>query len=75
MRFQTGVSKDEPMTVENPQAVPPHVEDTVATIAALHAAHYREAHALQLAIAKATSGIAQPVTLIVITRASPPGSR
>jgi uncharacterized membrane protein len=49
--------------------VPTHVEDTVATIAALHAAHDREARALQKAVSKATSGIAQPSTLILITLA------
>jgi uncharacterized membrane protein len=44
-----------------------HLEDTVATIAALHAAHNREAHALQKAVSRATGGIARPVTLILIT--------
>ena len=29
------------------EAAPPHVEETVAAIAELHAAHYREAGALQ----------------------------
>jgi uncharacterized membrane protein len=45
------------------------LEDTVATIAALHAAHDREAHALQKAVSRATGGIARPVTLILITTA------
>jgi uncharacterized membrane protein len=52
---------------EEAQRVPHHVEDTVATIAALHAAHDREARALQKAVSRATSGIAQPGTLILIT--------
>jgi hypothetical protein len=37
--------------------------------AALHAAHHREARALQRAVSRATSGIAQPGTLILITLA------
>jgi len=55
------------MTIENPPPVPHHVEEAVATIAALHAAHHREARALQKAVSKATSGIAQPATLILTT--------
>jgi hypothetical protein len=35
------------MTTEQAPPLPLHVEETVATIAALHAAHYREARALQ----------------------------
>src|SRR5580698_7538204 len=57
------------MTTREPAGVPHHVEDAVATIAALHAAHDREARALQRAVSKATSGIAQPGTLILITLA------
>jgi len=55
------------MTTEKTPSVPHHVEETVATIAALHAAHYREARALQKAVSRATSGVAQPATLILIT--------
>jgi uncharacterized membrane protein len=55
------------MTVQETAQLPHHLEDTVATIAALHAAHNREAHALQKAVARATGGIARPVTLILIT--------
>jgi uncharacterized membrane protein len=55
------------MTTDTSPPVPPHVEETVATIAALHAAHQREARGLQLAVSRATSGIAQPATLILIT--------
>jgi uncharacterized membrane protein len=58
-----------PMTTEKTAPVPHHVEEAVATIAALHAAHYREARALQKAVSKATSGIAQPATLILTTAA------
>ena len=57
------------MTSEKTLPVPHHVEETVATIAALHAAHYREARALQKAVSRATGGIAQPFTLILITAA------
>jgi uncharacterized membrane protein len=57
------------MTIEKTAPVPHHPEDTVATIAALHAAHNREAHALQKAVSRATGGIARPVTLILITGA------
>jgi uncharacterized membrane protein len=56
------------VTTEEAPRVPHHVEDAVATIAALHAAHHREARALQKAISR-TSGIAQPGTLILITLA------
>jgi uncharacterized membrane protein len=55
------------MTTEEAPPLPLHVEETVATIAALHAAHYREARALQKAVSKATRGIAQPAMLIVST--------
>jgi uncharacterized membrane protein len=46
------------MTTETTSPVPHHVEEAVATIAALHAAHHREAQALQKAVSRATSGIA-----------------
>ena len=52
------------MTTEKTPPVPHHVEQTVATIAALHAAHYREARALQKAVSRATSGVAQPASLL-----------
>jgi uncharacterized membrane protein len=55
------------MTLKTTAPVPHHLEDAVATIAALHAAHNREAHALQKAVSRATGGIARPVTLILIT--------
>jgi uncharacterized membrane protein len=57
------------MTMQKAAPVPHHLEDTVATIAALHAAHNREAHALQKAVSRATGGIARPLTLILITAA------
>ena len=57
------------MTTEETLSVPHHIEDAVATIAAIHAAHYREARALQKAVSRATGGIAQPFTLILITAA------
>jgi uncharacterized membrane protein len=49
--------------------VPHHVDDAIATIAALHAAHHREARALQRTVSRATSDIAQLGTLILITLA------
>jgi hypothetical protein len=55
-----------PMTTEETLSVPHHVEDAVATTAAIH---YREARALQKAVSRATGGIAQPFTLILITAA------
>jgi uncharacterized membrane protein len=55
------------MTTDETPSVPHHVEDAVATIAAIHAAHYREARALQKAVSRATRGIAQPAMLIVST--------
>ncbi|MBV8897730.1 MAG: hypothetical protein JO051_14555 [Acidobacteriaceae bacterium] len=55
------------MPTEESPAVPQHVEETVATIAALHAARYREAQALQKAVSRATRSVAQPVMLIVST--------
>lgn len=55
------------MTTETTSPMPHHVEEAVATIAALHAAHHREARALQKAVSRATSGIAQPATLILTT--------
>ncbi len=55
------------MTTEKTSLVPQHVEETVATIAALQAAHHREARALQKAVSRATRGVAQPVMLFVST--------
>jgi hypothetical protein len=40
--------EDVPMTLQRAAPVPHHLKDTVATIAALHAAHDREAHALSI---------------------------
>jgi uncharacterized membrane protein len=50
------------MALEN---APPHVEETVAAIAELHAAHYREAGPLQRAVTAATAFVARPRTLAV----------
>ena len=47
--------------------VPPLVEESVAAIAELHAAHNREAGALQKTVSGATSAVARPGTLVVIT--------
>jgi hypothetical protein len=55
------------MATEEKLRVPQHIEEAVATIAALHAAHHREAQALQKAVSKATSGIARPMTPILTT--------
>jgi uncharacterized membrane protein len=62
-----GSARTNSMTTEQAPPLPLHVEETVATIAALHAAHYREARALQKAVSRATRGIAQPAMLIVST--------
>jgi uncharacterized membrane protein len=56
------------MASEAPPAAP-HVEETVAKIAELHAAHYREAGALQKFASSATARVAQPRTLAVVTAA------
>src|SRR5271170_5334810 len=47
--------------------VPPHVEETVAAIAALHAAHYRQAGAQQKFVSAATAAVARPLTLGLVT--------
>ena len=47
--------------------VPPHVEQTVAAIAELHAAHYRDAGLLQKFVSAATAAVARPRTLGFIT--------
>jgi uncharacterized membrane protein len=47
--------------------VPPHVEQTVATIAELHAAHYRQAGAQQKFVSEATAAVARPRTLGLVT--------
>jgi len=46
--------------------VPPHVEETVAAIAELHAAHYRDAAASQRFIIFATRTFARPRTLAAL---------
>ena len=51
------------------EVVPPHVEETVAAIAEVHAAHYREAGPAQRLVSGATATIAQPATLALITTA------
>ena len=50
--------------------IPPHVEETVAAIAELHAAHYRDAAASQRFVSLATAAIARPLTLAVIATAA-----
>jgi uncharacterized membrane protein len=50
-------------------AVPPHVEETVAAIAELHAAHYRDASSLQRFVGAVTSALARPRTLGVFVGA------
>jgi uncharacterized membrane protein len=55
------------MPAEEMPNVPQHVEETVATIAALHAAHDREAQALQKAVSRATRSVAQPTMLMAST--------
>jgi hypothetical protein len=47
--------------------VPPHVEQTVAAIAELHAAHYRQAGALQKIVSAGTAAVARPRTLGLFT--------
>ena len=51
------------------QALPPHVEESVAAIAELHMAHYRGAGAAQRFVAAATAAVARPATLALITAA------
>ncbi|MBV9288579.1 MAG: DUF1003 domain-containing protein [Hyphomicrobiales bacterium] len=50
----------------DPRDVPPHVEETVAAIAELHAAHYRKAAAAQRFVTFATATFARPGTLGVL---------
>jgi uncharacterized membrane protein len=50
-----------------PAGVPPHVEETVAAIAELHAEHYRQAGAPQRFVSAATSMVARPRTLWIFT--------
>jgi uncharacterized membrane protein len=47
--------------------VPPHVEETVAAIAELHAEHHRQAGSLQRLVSAATAMVARPRTLAVLT--------
>ena len=54
------------MTLETTAPVPPHVEEAVAIIAALHAAHHREARGLQKAVSERPVA-SQPATLILTT--------
>jgi uncharacterized membrane protein len=53
---------------EGPSA-PPHVEESVAALAELHVAHYREAPAEQRFVTAATAMIARPRTLAVLAGA------
>ena len=48
---------------------PRHVEESVAAIAELHAAHYREAGALQKFVTSATAAVGRPRTLALIALA------
>jgi uncharacterized membrane protein len=47
--------------------VPPHVEESIAAIAKLHAEHYRRAGAFQRLVSAATAMVARPRTLGLIT--------
>jgi uncharacterized membrane protein len=48
---------------------PPHVEETIAAIAELHIAHYREAAPGQRFVTAATAAVARPGALVLITAA------
>lgn len=57
------------MTYQGPNAdvLPPHIEDSVAAIARLHAEHYEDASPLQKAIERSTARAARPEFLAVLT--------
>jgi uncharacterized membrane protein len=48
-------------------SVPPHIEETVAAMAALHTEHYQRAGRLQKFVSRATATVAQPGVLGVLT--------
>ena len=48
-------------------SVPPHIEETVAAMAALHAEHYQRAGRLQRFVSKATAMVAEPGVLGILT--------
>jgi uncharacterized membrane protein len=57
----------EASTDDEATRVPPHVEQTVAAIAELHAAHYRQAGVQQKFVSAATAAVARPRTLGLVT--------
>jgi len=54
------------LTSEAP-SVPPHIEETIAAMAALHAEHYQRAGLLQRLVSKATGMVAEPGVLVILT--------
>ncbi len=66
--FPAGASArvEKPMAPETPP-VPPHIEETIAAIAALHAEHYRQAGAVRRFVAKVTAMVAQPRVLGILS--------
>ena len=51
----------------NGEALPPHIEDSVAAIARLHAEHYEDASPLQKAVERWTAKAARPEFLALLT--------
>lgn len=54
-------------TAPHAENLPPHIEDSVAAIARLHAEHYEDASPLQKAVERATARAAQPEFLAVLS--------
>ena len=55
-----------PDLTKDSAALPPHIEDTVQAIAAVHAEHYQQAVLLQRIVGRVTATIGRPVFAVIL---------
>jgi uncharacterized membrane protein len=54
------------LTLPQPESLPPHIEETVQSIALLHKAHHKNASRLERLVDFATAQVSRPACLVVI---------
>ena len=58
------------MTLQKPDALPPHVEEAVQSIALLHNAHHRNASRLEKLVDFASAQVSRPACLVILASAT-----
>jgi uncharacterized membrane protein len=54
------------LTLQQPKALPPHIEEAVQSIALLHKAHHKNASRLERLVDFATAQVSRPACLMII---------